>query len=145
MQFRSLGWEDHLEKGMATNSSILAGESHGQRSLVGYGPQGCKELDITEMTQHARVHNSHTCTLLTYKSVIFSIFRVVQPSHHYLISERFLYPQMKVCIHQQSLFILPYPYPGQPLVYFLCLYFAYLEHFMQVESYIFEAFCVRLL
>ena len=27
-----------LEKGMATHSSILAGESHGQRSLVGYGP-----------------------------------------------------------------------------------------------------------
>ena len=27
----------HLEKGMATNSSILAGESHGQRSLLGYG------------------------------------------------------------------------------------------------------------
>ena len=28
---------DPLEKEMATHSSILAGESHGQRSLVGYG------------------------------------------------------------------------------------------------------------
>ncbi|XP_069444719.1 glutathione S-transferase kappa 1 isoform X3 [Ovis canadensis] len=26
-------------------------ESHGQRSLVGYGPHGCKELDTTEATQ----------------------------------------------------------------------------------------------
>ena len=27
---------------------FLPGESHGQRSLVGYRPQGCKELDTTE-------------------------------------------------------------------------------------------------
>ena len=37
-QIQSLGQEDPLEKGMATHSSILAGESHGQRSLPGYGP-----------------------------------------------------------------------------------------------------------
>ena len=84
---RFLGWEDPLEKGMATHSSILAwriswteepgglqsmglqrvghdlateppppapvflsGESHGQRSLVGYSPWGQKELDTTEVT-----------------------------------------------------------------------------------------------
>ena len=34
----SLGQEDPLEKGMATHSSILAGEFHVQRSLAGYGP-----------------------------------------------------------------------------------------------------------
>ena len=34
---RSLGWEDLLEKGMATHSSIL-GEAHGQGSLVDYSP-----------------------------------------------------------------------------------------------------------
>ena len=39
-QVRSLGQEDPLEKGMATHSSILAGEFHGQRSLVGYSPWG---------------------------------------------------------------------------------------------------------
>ena len=33
-----LGWEDPLEEGMATQFSILAGESYGQRSLVGYTP-----------------------------------------------------------------------------------------------------------
>ena len=38
---RSLGWEDPLEKGKATHSSILAMEKpHGQRSLVGYSPWG---------------------------------------------------------------------------------------------------------
>ena len=32
---QSLGWEDPLEKEMATHSSILAWKSNGQRSLVG--------------------------------------------------------------------------------------------------------------
>ena len=35
---RSLDWEDPLEEGMATHSSILPGEPHGQRSLAGQGP-----------------------------------------------------------------------------------------------------------
>ena len=35
---QSLGQEDPLEKGIATHSSILPEESHGQRSLVGYSP-----------------------------------------------------------------------------------------------------------
>ena len=45
---RSLGWEDPLEKGMATHSSILTQESHGQRSLAGHRPWGHKESDRTE-------------------------------------------------------------------------------------------------
>ena len=44
----SLGWEDPLEKEMATHSSILAwGESHEQRSPAGYSPWGCKESSMT--------------------------------------------------------------------------------------------------
>ena len=35
---QSLGWEDSLEKEMATHSVFLPGESHGQKSLVGYSP-----------------------------------------------------------------------------------------------------------
>ena len=35
---QSLGQEDSLEEGTATHSSILAWESHGQRSLMGYNP-----------------------------------------------------------------------------------------------------------
>ena len=67
-----LGQEDPLVKGMATHSSILfffffnsffffifififftpvflPGEFHGQRSLAGYSPSGCKESDMTEL------------------------------------------------------------------------------------------------
>ena len=35
---QSLGWEDPLEQGMATHSSILSRGIYGQRSLVGYSP-----------------------------------------------------------------------------------------------------------
>ena len=34
---------------------FLPGESHGQRSLAGYSPQGRKESDTTEVTKHSRI------------------------------------------------------------------------------------------
>ena len=89
----SLGPEDPLEKEMTTRSSILArrpgfdlwvgkipwrrawqptpvvlpGESHGQKSLGGYSPRGCRELETTEMTQDelaALVAPGHACHTL---------------------------------------------------------------------------------
>ena len=45
---RSLGGEDHLEKGMAPTPASLPGESHGQRRLEGYSPWGRKVSDTTE-------------------------------------------------------------------------------------------------
>ena len=47
IQVRSLSWEDPLKE-IATHSSVLAWESHGQRSLASYSPCGHKELDMTE-------------------------------------------------------------------------------------------------
>ena len=44
---QSLGREDPLEKWQPT-PVFLPGESHGQRSLVGYIPWGHKESDMTE-------------------------------------------------------------------------------------------------
>ena len=49
-QVQSLGREDPLEHEKATTPVFLPGESHGQRSLGGYSPLGCKELDTSEMT-----------------------------------------------------------------------------------------------
>ena len=45
---QSLGWEELLEKEMATTPVFLPGKSHGRRGLVGYSPWGCKESDTTE-------------------------------------------------------------------------------------------------
>ena len=50
MQVQSLAQEDLLEKGMATHSSILAWRIPLWRSLVGYSPWGCKDLDRSEVT-----------------------------------------------------------------------------------------------
>ena len=35
---------------------FLPGESHGQRSMVDYTPQGCKELGMTEVSQHTHYY-----------------------------------------------------------------------------------------
>ena len=45
---RSLGWEDPLEKEMATHSRTIAWKTPWTEELVGYSPWGCKELDTTE-------------------------------------------------------------------------------------------------
>ena len=41
------------------NEVFSPGESHGQRSPVGYSPQGCKESDMTEVTQQEGWHERH--------------------------------------------------------------------------------------
>ena len=49
---RDAGWIPRsgrsLEEGMQPTTVFLPGESHGQRSLAGYGPQGHKESDTTK-------------------------------------------------------------------------------------------------
>ena len=40
---------------------FLFGESHGQRSLVGYSLQGCKESNAIEATQHTLLALSYIC------------------------------------------------------------------------------------
>ena len=53
------------------------GESHGQRSLVGYRPRGHKELDTTEETARAHTHtHTHTVSspLIDRSSGYFLVF-----------------------------------------------------------------------
>ena len=54
MWVQSLGWEDPLEKEMATHSSILSclEKSDGQKSMVDYSPCSLKESATIEHTQH---------------------------------------------------------------------------------------------
>ena len=48
---------------------FLPGESHGQRSLVGYSPGGCKESDTTERLTHTDTHKC-MCTLIHRHTMI---------------------------------------------------------------------------
>ena len=72
-QVRSLGWEDPLEKEMATHSSTLAWKIHGLRSLVGYGPWGHKELDMTEQLHFFTSSESVVACMLSYSVVSNSL------------------------------------------------------------------------
>ena len=51
--------EDPVEKEMATHCSILAGKSHGQRSMVGFSPWSHKRVGHDLVTKQQ--HGNHTC------------------------------------------------------------------------------------
>ena len=62
-QVPSLGWEDPLEKRMATHSSILPGEFHGQRSL---GPSRLQSMGVhkeSDTTEQLTLCNSQFCDM----------------------------------------------------------------------------------
>ena len=59
MQVQSLRLEEPLVRVWQSTSVFLPRESHGQRSLVGYHPEGCKESDtIKQLTSEASQHRS---------------------------------------------------------------------------------------
>ena len=57
MWLQSLGQKDPLEEEMATHTNVLPGESHGQRSLMGYSPWGCKRVGHDLATEKQQHHN----------------------------------------------------------------------------------------
>ena len=52
---------------------FLPGESHGQRSLVGYSPWGCKELDMTEWLTLSLFFQENKILIMNHKSLILSV------------------------------------------------------------------------
>ena len=50
IQVWHLGREDPMEAGTVAHFNILTGNTHGQRSLMGYSPENWKELDMAEHT-----------------------------------------------------------------------------------------------
>ena len=75
----SLGREDHLEK--EPTPVLLPTKSHGQRSVVGYSPWGCKESDMTEPLHFPFLFAvsstfSHSASLC-FKNNIFSLSKVL--------------------------------------------------------------------
>ena len=53
MQIRSLVQEDPWRRAWQPTPVFFLDESRGQRSPVGCGPWGHKELDMTEATEHS--------------------------------------------------------------------------------------------
>ena len=59
---------------------FLPGESHGQRSLVGFNPWGHKGLDTTEATWHGHKVNGNEISFRSTKYFIFKIARKILQS-----------------------------------------------------------------
>ena len=72
------GWEDPLEKGMASTLVLLPGKFHGWRSLVGYSPWGGKESDKTEQLHFTSLH----FTLLLGRKVMTNLDIILKSRMH---------------------------------------------------------------
>ena len=92
IQVRSLGWEDPLEKGMATQSSILfffftpvffPGECYGQRSLAGYSPGVAKSWTQLRNKHYYCSTSDSNCCFLTCIQVSQGAGKVVWYFHHF--------------------------------------------------------------
>ena len=72
---------------------FLPGEFHGLRSLAGYSPQGCKELDMTDWLTHTK--QERKCIYNDKYPHSFKIFQDligILNIHFYLPSPCFFYP-----------------------------------------------------
>ena len=74
------------------NPVFLPGESHGQRSLAGYSPWGCKESDTTEATEHAHTREITNESLIASQDYCVSVC-----GFFYLLAEVAL-PQYPTCM-----------------------------------------------
>ena len=69
-----MDWEDLVEEGKETHSITLPGESHGQRSLVGYSPSGHTEPDMMkQLSMHS--HTPRNGLVGPHGNPIFSFLR----------------------------------------------------------------------
>ena len=67
-QVQSLSQEDPLHQEMTTLSSIFAGKSHGQRSLMDYSLKGHKEPNMTKgLSAHTHTHTHTHTQYFTYE------------------------------------------------------------------------------
>ena len=71
-----------LEEGMVIHPVLLPGESHGQRSLVGYTPWVHKEWDTTEVIWHAcKLKYMHISSVQFSRSVVYDSLRPHESQH----------------------------------------------------------------
>ena len=76
---------------------FLPGKSHGLRSLVGYSPWGCKELDTTEVTEHACMQRSKLICYICINNCFKNIFwKCIFPKIH------FSHTDLKIHFHHIS-------------------------------------------
>ena len=70
----ALGWEDPLEEGMATHSSILVWRIPWTEDPMGYSPWGHKESDTTERLSTSTQYKGYlTIDIFSKELLLFSL------------------------------------------------------------------------
>ena len=112
-QVWSLGGEDPLKKEMATQPTpaFLPGKSHGQRSMVGYSPWGCKESDTTEWLSLSlfKLIKMATIYLWLFFGTFLFLFYFLYISNLFLISLNYrqFTNRLYFCQNKWNFFFLP--------------------------------------
>ena len=92
-----LGWEDPLEEGMATHSSILAWRIPWTEEPGGPQSRGCKESDMTEATKHSTAHDCICVkSCLDHSSFLFTLSRAPLSHLCALANSVFLWPVLSM-------------------------------------------------
>ena len=73
----SLGWEDPWRRAWQPPLVFLPEESHGQRGLVGFGPEGCKESDVTEGTQQQQERRVEGWICLEWGALRATVYQIM--------------------------------------------------------------------
>ena len=80
---------------------FLPGESHGQRSLVGHGPWGCRELDTTEITAQyiILIYTIYKYCVLIFKGSLYKMSSnyLLQLSKYYFFVCVITVPKCLMC------------------------------------------------
>ena len=103
---RSLGWEDPLEEGWQRTPVCLSGEFYGQRSLVGYSPWGCKELDVNLQLNTQVLNNKLNWTFLFLNEVFGFLLKQNHGTFLYLrVARKIMVPTRIFTQWQGKLFL----------------------------------------
>ena len=111
-QVWSLGWEDPQRRARLPTPVFLPGKSHGQRSLEGYGPWGCR-LQLSNLActlllqkQMNSICEKHILQLRAgLKSQFYHLAPFMQPwTSHDFFGLRFLYLQNR-CLRKDILLL----------------------------------------
>ena len=81
---RSLGREDSPGGRNGNTPVFLSGEAHGQRSLSGYSPWGCKESDTTEGLTLSYLFVPYLCIVVCLPATLAPICWMPGATHKHL-------------------------------------------------------------
>ena len=119
----SLGQKDPWSRKWQPTPIFLPEKSHGQRSLVGYSPKGCKESDRTEQQSMHIAYLQHWVSF-RYAAVVYINNSVI----HIFIFQILLPYRILQNIQYNSLWYIVAPYWLSILYIVRCIWYSQFTH-----------------